>query len=121
MSRAAFLGKLREVAPELLPFVRLFYGSPSTFCWWDELYALGQHDALQQASDALHPDDTPVAFLDDLYVITSPSRARAALDETVRVQPRQDPGSTGDRGIGRGCVAKHVDHASRHFRMLFWN
>jgi len=35
MSRAAFLGKLREVAPELLPFVRLFYGSPSTYCWWD--------------------------------------------------------------------------------------
>ena len=30
MSRAAFLGKLREVAPELLPFVRLFYGSLST-------------------------------------------------------------------------------------------
>ena len=106
MSRAAFLGKLREVAPELLPFVRLFYGSPSTYCWWDAagrcrdvcqgegceqgdalapaLYALGQHDALQQASDARHPDDTLVAFLDDLYVITSPSRARAALDETVR-------------------------------------
>ena len=35
MSRAAFLGKLREVAPELLPFVRLFYGSPSSYCWWD--------------------------------------------------------------------------------------
>ena len=31
MSRAAFLGKLREVAPELLPFVRLFSGSPSTY------------------------------------------------------------------------------------------
>jgi len=26
MSQAAFLGKLLEVAPELLPFVRLFYG-----------------------------------------------------------------------------------------------
>ena len=112
MSRAAFLGKLREVTPELLPFVRLFYGSPSTYCWWDAagrcrdvcqgegceqgdalapaLYALGQHDAIQQASDALHPDDTLVAFLDDLYVyvITSPSRARAALDETVRAVAR---------------------------------
>ena len=29
MSRAAFLGKLREVAPELLPVVRLFHGSVS--------------------------------------------------------------------------------------------
>ena len=35
MSRAAFFSKLREVAPELLPFVPLFYGSPSTCCWWD--------------------------------------------------------------------------------------
>ena len=29
MSRAAFLSKLREVAPELLPFTRMFYGRPS--------------------------------------------------------------------------------------------
>ena len=35
MSRVAFLSKLREVAPELLPFVRLFYGQPSSYCWWD--------------------------------------------------------------------------------------
>ena len=105
MSRAAFLGKLHEVAPELLPFVRMFYGSPSTYCWWDAngccrdikqgegceqgdalapaLFALGQHDAIHQAATALHPEDSLVAFLDDLYVITTPPRARAALDETV--------------------------------------
>ncbi|CAE7762547.1 unnamed protein product, partial [Symbiodinium sp. KB8] len=35
MLQAAFLNKLREVAPEWIPFVRLFYGSPSTYCWWD--------------------------------------------------------------------------------------
>ena len=35
MSQAAFLSKLREVAPELLPFVRLSYGQPSSYCWWD--------------------------------------------------------------------------------------
>ena len=66
MSRAAFLKKLREVTPEWIPFVRLFYGSPSTYCWWDSagrcrdvpqgegcergdalapvLFAFGQHD-----------------------------------------------------------------------------
>lgn len=104
MSRAAFLGKLREVAPELLPFVRLFCGSPFSYCWWDSagrcrdvlegegceqgdalapaLFALGQHDALQQAAAALHPDDRLVAFLDDL-VVTQPSRVRATLDTTV--------------------------------------
>ena len=31
MSRAAFSAKLREVVPELLPFVRMFYGRPSTY------------------------------------------------------------------------------------------
>ena len=35
MSRVAFLSKLREVAPELLLFVRLFYGRPSSYSWWD--------------------------------------------------------------------------------------
>ena len=36
MSRAAFLSKLREVAPELLPFTRMFYGRPSVYSWWDD-------------------------------------------------------------------------------------
>ena len=35
VSRAAFLRKLLQVAPALLPFVRLFYGQPSVYCWWD--------------------------------------------------------------------------------------
>ena len=35
ISRASFLAKLREVAPQLLPFARLFYGQASAYCWWD--------------------------------------------------------------------------------------
>ena len=35
ISRAAFLRKLREVAPALVPFVRLWYGQESTHYWWD--------------------------------------------------------------------------------------
>ena len=80
MSRAAFLTKLHEVAPELLPFVRVFYGRPSTYSWWDDqgrcrevkqgegceqgdplapaLFALGQHDALHRAASTLHPDES---------------------------------------------------------------
>ena len=42
MSRAAFLSKLREVAPELLPFTRMFYGSPSAHSWCDDA---GVHDS----------------------------------------------------------------------------
>ena len=105
MSRAAFLSKLREVAPELLPFTRMFYGRPSAYSWWDDagrhrevrqgegceqgdplapvLYALGQHDALQRAASGLHAGDTLMAFLDDLFV-TAPSRARTALDAATQ-------------------------------------
>ncbi|CAE7915925.1 unnamed protein product, partial [Symbiodinium sp. KB8] len=106
MSRAAFFTKLQEVAPELLPFVRMFYGRPSTYSWWDDqgrcrdvkqaegceqgdplapaLFALGQHDALHRAAAGLHPDDSLVAFLDDIYITTTPSRARTSLDMTVK-------------------------------------
>ena len=106
MSRVAFRSKLREAAPELLPLVRMFYGKPSSYCWWDEagrcrdvpqgegceqggsfapaLFALGQHEALRTAASQLHPEDALMAFLDDLYVVTGPGRARAALDTTTQ-------------------------------------
>ena len=32
-SRSAFLRKLRDVAPELVPFVRMFYGRTWEKCW----------------------------------------------------------------------------------------
>jgi len=39
------------------------------------LFALGQHDALQQAAKPLHPGDGLVTFLDDLNVVTMPKQA----------------------------------------------
>ena len=102
VSRAAFLSKLRQVAPALLPFVRLFYGQPSVYCWWADsgtcrvicqaegceqgdalapaLFSLGQHDGLERAAAELRPGEELLAYLDDLYVITSPARAKPALD-----------------------------------------
>ena len=75
ISRAAFLHKLHEVAPALVPFARLFYGQASEYLWWDEsgerhsifqgegceqgdplapaLFALGQHAGLQHAAERL--------------------------------------------------------------------
>ena len=86
--------------------MRLFYGRPSTYCWWDEsghcryiaqgegceqgdplapaLFALGQHAALCQASSALHSSERLPAFLDDLYVLTTRERAREARDTVVQ-------------------------------------
>ena len=102
ISRAAFLHKLHAVAPALLPFVRLWYGQQSTYFWWDAngerrtihqgegceqgdalapaLYALGQHDALVAADQQLRPGECLAAFLDDVYLVTTPARAREALD-----------------------------------------
>ena len=102
ISRRAFLTKLREVAPALVPFVRLFCGQPSTYCWWDDagrlrevrqgegceqgdplapaLFALGQHDALVGAAATLQPHEELAAFLDDVYVVTTAPGARRALD-----------------------------------------
>ena len=36
VSRAAILGKLKDVAPQLLPFVRSLYARVSTYLWWDD-------------------------------------------------------------------------------------
>eukprot|EP00439_Symbiodinium_sp_Y106_P008901 s6995_g1.t1 len=57
ISRTAFLNKLRDVAPALLPFVRLWYGQQSTNFWWD---ADGQRRTILQGEgceqgDALAP------------------------------------------------------------------
>ena len=85
---------------------RLFYGQASAYSWWDDagvhhsipqgegcqqgaplapaLRALGQHEALRHASDGLRPGESLLAYLDDLYVVTSRDRARAGLDEVAR-------------------------------------
>ena len=101
-TQSPVLSKLRQVAPALLPFVRLFYGQPSVYCWWDDtgtcrdicqaegceqgdalapaLFSLGQHDGLERAAAELRPGEELLAYLDDLYVITSSARAKPALD-----------------------------------------
>ena len=68
VSPTSFLTAFKSATPELLPFLRLFHGRPSTYCWWEKsrqcrdsaqgegweqgeplapaLLALGQHAAL---------------------------------------------------------------------------
>ena len=94
--------KLHQVAPALLPFVCLFYGQPSVYCWWDAsgtcrdihqaegceqgdalapaLFSLGQHDGLERAAAGLQAGEELLAYLDDLCVITGSRRAREGLD-----------------------------------------
>ena len=52
ISRAAFLCKLREVAPALVPFVRLWYGQESTYYWWDASASGGASVRAKAASKA---------------------------------------------------------------------
>ena len=90
------------MTPSLVPFVRAFYARQSVYLWWDgagachrilqgdgceqgdalapALFALAQHAALVAASQQLRPGEFLAAFLDDLYIVTVPNRARAALE-----------------------------------------
>ena len=85
-----------EDGDRVLPFVRCFNGSPSTYMWEDEmgvsqeipqgeggeqgdplmpmLFALGQHRALVAIQERLWEGERVFAFLDDIYVVCSPER-----------------------------------------------
>ena len=80
----------------------MWYGQQSTYFWWDAagqrrtirqgegceqgdalapaLYALGQHDAIAAADAQLRPGECLAAFLDDVYLVITPARARESLD-----------------------------------------
>ena len=98
ISRRAMLEALRRVpgGDQVLPFVRLFYDRQSTYIWEDDagtvhhivqgeggeqgdplmpfLFALGQHGALQAVQNNLGPTERLLAFLDDVYRVTTPER-----------------------------------------------
>ena len=86
------------VANRCLPFVRMFYGQPSSYIWHDHtghphlltqaeggeqgdplmlaLFSLGQMAALQAIQDQLRPDELLLAYLDDIYAVVPPARVR---------------------------------------------
>ena len=87
-----------EGGPAIMPFVRMFYGQPSSYLWEGDdgtvhhieqgeggeqgdplmplLFALGQHAALCAIDNSLGADDRLMAFLDDVYVVTFPESLR---------------------------------------------
>ena len=85
-----------EGGDQILPFVRCFYGSPSTYLWEDEmgvtqtipqgqgdplmplLYALGQHGALVAMQARLGVGEYVFAYLDDIHTVTCPARVDVA-------------------------------------------
>ena len=101
ISRAAMLSGLLNVegGGQALPFVRMFYGSPSSYSWEDScgvshtirqgeggeqgdalmplLFALGQHRALVAIQSELQDGEFLFAYLDDIYAVVPPDRVGA--------------------------------------------
>ena len=98
ISRRAMVTELARVpgGSELVLFVLMFYGSASQYLWEDDtgdvfrieqgeggeqgdplmplLFALGQHRSLTAVQNRLRESEKILAFLDDVYVITTPDR-----------------------------------------------
>ena len=110
--RSSMLNQFRELpnASKALPFVRMFYGSPSKYIWTDQegnnheisqaeggeqgdplmpaLFCLGMHPALQATQNTLRNDEILVAYLDDVYIFTDRDRVRPVYDiltENIRL------------------------------------
>ena len=108
ISRAAMLdGLYTYCGGETIPFVRMFHGSPSTYVWEDAegvehsilegeggeqedplmplLYSLGQHGALVATQEELADEETLVAYLDDIWVVSPvPERVSHAYGSLQR-------------------------------------
>ena len=98
------LRKLHEVEKlcGLLPFVRGVYSQPSTYHWQNKdgtrrvitqcdggeqgdplmplLFCLAVHDALAEVKEQLQDGEVIFAFLDDVYALCAPERARKIYD-----------------------------------------
>ncbi len=108
ISRQAMLSGLMRMpnAQRALPFVRMFYGEASEYLWYDDegrchsihqgeggeqgdplmpaLFALGQHPALVNVRATLREGEALFAFLDDIYVVSEPERAKSIFEEVGR-------------------------------------
>ena len=113
ISRRAMMTGLLQVegGSSALPLVRMFYGAPSEYLWEDSrgtvhripqgeggeqgdalmplLFAVGQHNALEAVSAQLWPEERLIAFLDDIYLVTSTVRVGAVYaiaEEQLRLR-----------------------------------
>ena len=108
VSRGAMLGAVleRPALQPLLPYVRQFYATVSTYVWTDShgrvhdiaqgeggeqgdplmpaLYSLAQHGALQEVQAQLLDGEAVFAYLDDIYVVAAPERIMELYDAVDR-------------------------------------
>ena len=96
-----------EGGPDIMPFVRQFYGQPSKYLWESDdgiahqieqgeggeqgdplmplLFALGQHASLCAIDEGLAEGERLMAFLDDVYISTNPEGLQQAYGGAERV------------------------------------
>ena len=78
ISREAMLEGLRRVegGDQVVPFVRMFYGSPSEYLWEDATGVVHRIPprALAATQESLQAGERLVAFLDDICTVTLPER-----------------------------------------------
>ena len=75
------------------------------------LYSLGQHAALEAVKRRLQPQEELFAYLDDVYVLCKPERARAVFDTLEEelfthwntFPPWQNEGVEQSRDGTKGC------------------
>ena len=108
VSRSAMLIALHNAnaANQTLPFARMFYSTPSTYTWVDQLgeahainqaeggeqgdplmpalFSLALHQALHHFHEDLQPGERVAAYLDDIYITAQPARIRALYDTLAR-------------------------------------
>ena len=108
VSRSAMLERLIRMpkARAILLFVRLSYGQPSTYSWWDQngvkravsqaeggeqgdplmplLFSIGIQGALEEVAGTLEAGEQLCAFLDDIFVLCQPHRVKTLNDELAR-------------------------------------
>ena len=146
ISRNAMLeGLLRmEGGDKILPFVRCFYGSSSTYLWEDELgatqyisqgeggeqgdplmpllFALEQHSSLVAIQERLRGNERVFAYLDDIYAVCGPGRleqVHAVLEEELythaHIQVHHGKTQVWNRG---GVLPNGIAELTRAARML---
>ena len=122
ISRKSMLETLMRVegGPAIMPFVRVFYGQPSSYLWEGDdgtvhhveqgeggeqsdpliplLFAFGQHAALCAIDNSLGADDRLMAFLDDGHTLSLSQRACGTATGACSRSCGHIPGSASHEG-----------------------
>ena len=124
-----------EHGDTLWPFVRQFYGQPSSHLWEDDcgithdtlqgeggeqsdplmplLFSLGLHESLTSVSNRLLASERIFAFLDDIYLVCHPERVEAVY-EIVRQELRRHANIDIHSGVTPTGVDRLTEEAQVH-------